>query len=142
MHTKSLFHFILFMCEYKDIDSMIKSKEERRARVQKEMLERQKHSSEANADHNPEKLDHQFHQTTFCLDKFLENHPNVTYKGFTNFSDEELDELITIVNNTLGERHRGKTMRITPKGCLFITLTYNSYMQKAIHEFSRCSRCC
>lgn len=121
------------MCEYKDIDSMIKSKEERRARVQKEMLERQKHSSEANADHNPEKLDHQFHQTTFCLDKFLENHPNVTYKGFTNFSDEELDELITIVNNTLGERHRGKKMRITPKGCLFITLTYYSVYSPMDH---------
>ena len=116
------------MCEYKDIDSMIKSKEERRARVQKEMLERQKHASEGNADHHEdaETLDHQFHETTFCLDKFLEDHPNVTYKGFTNFSDEELDELITIVNNTLGERHRGKKMRITPKGCLFITLTYYS----------------
>ena len=116
------------MCEYKDIDSMIKSKEERRARVQKEMLERQKHASEGNADHHEdaETLDHQFHETTFCLDKFLEDHPNVTYKGFTNFSDKELDELITIVNNTLGERHRGKKMRITPKGCLFITLTYYS----------------
>ena len=82
------------MSEYKDIDSMIKIKEERRSRVKKELLEHQKQTAEGNDDQctDAEKLDCSYFEITFCLDKFLTDHPNVTYKGFTNFTNEGMEK--------------------------------------------------
>ena len=125
-------HF--FMCDYKEIDALLAIAEDRKVRVQEDMKKRQiaqRHETESSEnghqddDDTSKKLVSVYSfETTFCLEKFIQDHPNVSYTSFTNFTDEELEELATIVTMTLGQNHRGKKMRISLKGCLFLTLTY------------------
>ena len=124
------------MCEYKDIDDMLEAVAARRERVQKEIetkLQNQQSNEEPQDSTDTALLLSQVFETTFCLEKFLTQHPNASYTGFTNFTSEELDELISLVIETIGEQHRGKKMRITPKGCLFLTLTYYSIYSPLEH---------
>ena len=122
------------MCDYKEINALLAIAEDRKVRVQEDMKKRQiaqRHETESSEnghqddDDTSKKLVSVYSfETTFCLEKFIQDHPNVSYTSFTNFTDEELEELATIVTMTLGQNHRGKKMRISLKGCLFLTLTY------------------
>ena len=69
--------------------------------------------------------------------KLIDTLPYSPVKGI--FSSEELDELVTIIDEKLGTAHRGKKIKCSTKGCLFLALTYYScYVQK----LSICCRSC
>ena len=116
---------------YKQVDSIIANREDRRTRVLNEIIQSRSSSGETNSEcyeyKKGEVVAH--NESTFCLDKFLEIHPTMTYESFTNFSSEELDELVHVINEKLGTSHRGKKIKCSTKGCLFLTLSYySSYM--------------
>ena len=67
--------------------------------------------------------------STFNLRLFMQAHPTATYEGLTNFTSEELDELVSQLNTILRSGIRGKRPKISVKGCIFLTLTnYCTYM--------------
>ena len=119
------------MC-YKDAEAIQDIKLERRARVINEMSQDSTIiSSDEEAYPSAERLDIDLRarerlESTFCLSKFMEDHPSMTFESFTNFSSAELDELVSIINDKLGFSHRGKKIKVSTKGCLFLTFTYYS----------------
>lgn len=65
-------------------------------------------------------------ESTFSISQFMKNHPEASFEKLTNFSSEELDELVEISEKFNGFGHRGKRCKISPKGSLFLTLMYFS----------------
>ena len=57
---------------------------------------------------------------------FLRLHPTATYSGFTNFTSDELDQLVTIIIDEIGSGKRGKRTKVSFKERLFLTLAYYS----------------
>ena len=119
---------------YKDVDAIRDITEERRARVISEMLQAQAMTSseDETCTINSTDIEQQAmerFESTFCLSKFMKDHPSMTFESFTNFSSDELDELVILINNKLGYSRRGKKIKVSTKGCIFLTLAYySSYM--------------
>ena len=63
-------------------------------------------------------------QNIFSLESFKEAHPNFSCKSFTNFSEEELEYLITKAEEVIGSKHRGKRPKVSPRDQLFLTLSF------------------
>ena len=62
----------------------------------------------------------------FDLEDWMSKHPKVTYQGLCNFTSEELDELVDVIEKHTQTHKRGRKRKITTKGELFITLTMHS----------------
>ena len=104
---------------YKSLDSLNELKQERKARVLQEI------GSKQCSDIEEEKVT-KVNEETFNVEAFMLKHPECSYQNLTNFTNEELDELETIITERLGTGPRGKKMRISTKGCIFLTLMYYS----------------
>ena len=59
----------------------------------------------------------------FNLEQWMKEHPKVTFKKMCNFSSEELDELVSILENSVKTHSRGRKRKISTKGELFVTLS-------------------
>ena len=103
---------------YKSIEDIVQIKAERRDRIRQE-------SQQEDSSNGDQAVD-AFKESTFNLSSFLTLHPDSTCENLTNFTSEELDELVEVINNKLGTGHRGKKTRVSTKGCLFLTLMYYS----------------
>ena len=102
--------------EYKSIEEVISCNRERMDRV------RDQFSAGSNSDDDVEIVTG--NQKIFSLSSFIQNHKEVKFENLTNFSSEELDELIRIVEENQRFSHRGRQSSVSPKGCLFLALTY------------------
>ena len=104
---------------YKSLESLNELKQERKAIVLQEI------GSKECSDTEEEKVT-KANEETFNFEAFMLKHPEYSYENLTNFTNEELDELETIITERLGTGPRGKKMRISTKGCIFLTLMYYS----------------
>ena len=110
--------------EYKDLTPIIKSNEERKERAKLKISSELGHENSDGEQYCKEAKVSMKTDTTFCLEKFLEDHKEATCASLTNFTYEELGELAKLVESRICGKQRGKRPKISVKGSIFITLMY------------------
>lgn len=117
-------------------DEIIEAKKQNRELCRK-MITREKEYSDSDIALEPTTVQNK----SFDLELWMQEHPKVTFQSYCNFSSEELDYLVEIIESKIVTHKRGRKRKISTKGELFITLTMystNSTIQFTASIFSMC----
>ena len=113
----------------KDVDSLVAMLNERRERVSEEIHNKIFEESDiadlSDCDDEDVIEEQSLNHSTFNLTKFMKDHPSATYENMTNFTSEEIDEFVDIIERNI-DKQRGKKSRVSKKGQIFLTLMYYS----------------
>ena len=102
--------------EYKSIEDVMSQNKDRMNRVREKFTTGSDSDDEVSASPNSKAI--------FCLNTFMKDHKEAKFENLTNFSSEELDELVKIVEENRGSGRRGRRSQVSLKGCLFLALAY------------------